>query len=384
MDTERQRLLFYQFLGSHSLLIGLLPFYLPVFLWQLGFDLSHISLLIGVSGLSFCAALSAWQPISKQLSLRSLLCLSFALECLLVATAFYASTELLAIVVLGIANGLYNGFFWTTQRTLFLQLLGSNDAGKRYGNFQIFVTVFLKVGILIGGWLLDAGGLPWLLALSAFIGVLSSAWFYRKTPVFHLHKTPSISFRHALSYQDESRSRWVFLADGFFLFLESHYWTLSLFLLADENFARLGIIVVVLALLFALMFYLIKNTIDTLAINLVYRAAVVLYAASWLLRCFVDNELQSSVLLLLLLTITFCSSFFRLAFNKRFFDVAQTKGGVAYLIIKSYQSQFLLGCGFIAVALLLQTNAAFAGAASLTLFYATGSVLSFVYLLYRR
>jgi len=382
LNKQRPSLLFYQFLGSHSLLIGLLPFYLPVFLWGLGFNLVHITLLIGVSGISFCTALSVWQNLSTALSLKTLIFLTFVLECVLVASAIFADTSGLAILVLGIANGLYNGFFWTTQRTLFLQLLGRNDTGKRYGNFQIFVTVFLKVGILIGGWLLDAGGLPWLLGLSVIIGGISSWWFYQNAQRQTLHQTPRVSFMQALRYQDEHRSRAVFVVDGFFLFLESHYWTLSLFILANENFARLGIIVVVLALFFGLMFYLIKNTIDTIAVPKVYATAVILYALSWLLRCFVSDDLGSSLLLTLLLVITFCSSFFRLAFNKRFFDIALTNNGISYLIIKSYQSQFFLGCGFIATAGLL-TIADSTGAGSLTPLYATAAVGSFVYLLYR-
>ena len=382
MDNQRQSLLFYQFLGSHSLLIGLLPFYLPVFLWQLGFNLADITTLIGVSGLSFCVALSVWQRLSKSLSLRTLLCLTFALECALVASTFFANTSFVAVVMLGIANGLYNGFFWTTQRTLFLQLLGQNDSGKRYGNFQIFVGVFLKVGILVGGWLLAAGGLPWLLALSAIISAISAWWFYQHAQRQALHTAPTVSFTDALTYQDNHRSRAVFGVDGFFLFLESHYWTLTLFMLADENFARLGIIVVVLALLFGLMFYMIKNTIDTLAVSMVFRAAVFLYALSWLLRCIVDNELGSKTLMLLLLLITFCSSFFRLAFNKRFFDIAQLNNGISYLVIKSYQSQFFLGCGFLATAVLLYATER-TSMNSLTPLYALASLGSLVYLLYR-
>jgi len=382
LDNQRQSLLFYQFLGSHSLLIGLLPFYLPVFLWQMGFNLAHITLLIGVSGLSFCCALTLWQQLSNMVSLRTLLCLTFAVECVLVASTFFANTSLAAIIILGIANGLYNGFFWTTQRTMFLQLLGQNDTGKRYGNFQIFVTVFLKVGILIGGWLLDAGGLPWLLGLSAIIGAVSSWWFYQRAQKQPLHQTPHVGFVKALSYEDKHRSKAVFMADGFFLFLESHYWTLSLFVLAEENFARLGVIVVVLALLFALLFYLIKNTIDTIAVSRVYTAGVILYALSWLLRALVSDELGSSALLILLLVITFCSSFFRLAFNKRFFDIAQSNNGTAYLVIKSYQSQFVLGCGFCIIALLLAVTGS-TSAGSLTPLYAIAAVGSLVYLRYR-
>lgn len=349
----------------------------------MGFNLAHISLLIGVSGLSFCAALSGWQKLSRILPLKKLLCLTFALEIFLVLSTFTAGVSTAAIVIIAVANGLYNGFFWTTQRTLFLQLLGNNDSGKRYGNFQIFVTVFLKVGILIGGWLLDAGGLPWLLVLSAIVGGLSSWYFYRHASATPLQDHPIISLKASLTFQDNKGSKPVFIADGFFLFLESHYWTLSLFMLADENFAKLGFIVVLLALVFGVLFYLIKNTIDAYAISIVFRVSVVLYAVSWVARSFITDSLSAQALLLMLLVVTFCSSFFRLAFNKRFFDIAQSTTGVGYLLIKSYLSQFYLGLGFIATSIILwMTDATTLN--SLIPIYWVAAFFSFIYLMYRR
>jgi len=306
----------------------------------------------------------------------------------MVASAFLVGHGILGLLLIAVANGLYNGFFWTTQRTLFLQLLGTNDAGKRYGNFQIFVTIFLKIGflkigILVGGWLLDAGGLPWLLALSAIVGGLSSWWFYQRASREVFHQQNIISFKSALNYKDTRGSKPVFVADGFFLFLESHYWTLSLFMLTDENFATLGVIVVVLAVVFGVLFYLIKNTIDAFAVSMVFRVSVVLYAISWFTRGFVSKELSTQSLLVLLLVITFCSSFFRLAFNKRFFDIAQTTSGIEYLLVKSYLSQFYLGLGFIATALILWMSDA-TSLQALTPIYWIAAIGSFVYLWYRR
>lgn len=383
MDNSRQPSLFYQFLGSHSLLIGFLPFYLPVYLWGKGYNLAQISLLIGLSGLSFCAALTLWQHLSRRLPLKTLLCITFALEILLVASAFSAGLNLAGLVFIAVANGLYNGFFWTTQRTLFLQLLGNNDSGKRYGNFQIFVTVFLKAGILIGGWLLDAGGLLWLLTLSAVVSGASCIWFYRRASHDVLHTTPVISLKSALLFSDKRRSRPVFITDGFFLFLESHYWTLSLFMLADENYAKLGLIVVVLAIVFGVLFYLIKNTIDAYAVSVIFRLSVFLYALSWVARCYATDELGTQTLMLLLLVVTFCSSFFRLAFNKRFFDIAQSTSGVSYLLVKSYISQFYLGLGFCATAAMLWLVDV-STMQALTTIYWIAAIASFLYLFYRR
>ena len=350
---------FYQFLGVHSLLIGLLPFFLPVYLWQHGLDLGGLTLLIGISGLSFVCALGLWQWLSSHRSLSWLINLSFALELLLVVSAGlctlvpgsplfqYPGTTLSvnsagmvsAAIAIGTVNGLYNAVFWTTQRTLFLQLLGSQGAGRQYGNFQIFVTLFLKVGILLGGLLLDLGGFVWLLALSAGAGMASSCYLASQLeqPLIQ-SKTMSnklgsdragsdsnarVTLAQSLRYDDEWHSRPVFIVDGLFLYLESHFWTLTLFLVVREDYGRLGLAVVTLAVIFAILFYLIKNRIDRLEVERVYQAGVILYVASWILRFTLGADAHGASLWAALITIAFCSSFFRLTFNKRFFDLAR-------------------------------------------------------------
>jgi hypothetical protein len=185
----------------------------------------------------------------------------------------------------------------------------------------------------------------------------------------------------SLAYADARGSRPVFMIDGLFLYLESHFWTLTLFLVVREDYGRLGIAVVGLAVVFAALFYLIKNRIDQLAVDQVYRAAVWLYAASWLLRFTLSGESSGPSLWAALILITFCSSFFRLAFNKRFFDIARHHDGVRYLLIKSYSSQLWLGIGFLfiaAVLLLLPVNQEHL----LQYLYLPAALLSVVYLRY--
>lgn len=372
---------FYEFLGLHSFLIGLLPFFLPVYLWQHGLGLVGLCMLLGFSGLSFCFALNAWQHLATRISVGRLVGISFLLElCLIGAVYVFASDSVGAsgILAIGLLNGFYNAFFWTTQRTLFAGQLGQNDTGRKFGNFQIFVTVILKIGILAGGFLLDRGGLLWLLILSALISVVG-AWRLAAHVGTDgpLPAISPVSLRQSLSFRDDRGSRPVFLVDGVFLYLESHFWTVSLFLFVDEDFARLGLIVVILALVFSALFYLIKNSIDQVSVDVVFRWAVMVYALSWVLRYFFDSSI------VLLIVITFCSSFFRLAFNKRFFDVVTGSGGLSYLLVKSYASQFWLAAGFFLFAASIYL-ADIDPPTGLGIAYLIATFLTFTYLRYRR
>jgi len=141
--------------------------------------------------------------------------------------------------------------------------------------------------------------------------------------------------------------------------------------------------VVALAIFFALTFWLLKNTIDAMTGNLVFVAATCLYAVSWGWRAIIDTDSSHLNLLIGLMVITFCSSFFRLAFNKRFFDLARNLNGTHYLLIKSYLSQCILAVfyGILALVLLNMNNN---GVSYFPTIYTAAALLSLGYLLYRR
>jgi len=382
---------FYSFLGAHSLLIGLLPFYLPVFLWGEGFQISHIALLIAATAAAFTLNLRPWQRMVYKRPLRTLLWLSFALECLLVFALIHwpllarsGTPMMVGVVLLGALSGSYNAWFWTTQRTLFLAMTQSSNTGRQYGNFQIFVTVFLKVGILVGGLLIDANAIAWILWLSVLLSAMVLAWYHVALPMQHLslNSPKPITLSSSFTYRDTCRSFPIFLLDGLFLFLESHFWLLSLFLVVREDYSTLGVAVVALAVFFAVTFWLLKNTIDSLAGNAVYLSACAFYALSWICRAAIDADTPRTTLLIGLMLITFCSSFFRLAFNKRFFDIARTHGGTDYLLVKSYVSQCVLCVAYAALGLIVLLLNPSDGLAFLFI-YIAAAVLSLGYALYQ-
>ena len=379
-----------------------MPFFVPVYLWRLGLDLAGLCLLLGVSGIAFSAALGPWQRLARGGPFRRLVGVTFALETALVLAVVVAGrllgggdggggtpavTTLLAATLVGLANGAYNAFFWTTQRTLFATLGDERDSGRRYGNLQIVVAVFLKVGILAGGVLVDADRVGWALGASAAIALAATLWLAGDAGDAPLHDEPRTGWRESLAFRDGARSAGVFAVDGPFLYLESHFWTLSLFLLVREDSARLGVVVVVLTVLFGLLFLLVKNRIDRSAADVVYRASVALYALSWLLRVAVDEGSPAAATFALLIAVTFCSSLFRLAFNKRFFDIAGTTpgtGAVAYLVAKSHVSQLWIALVFLPLAALLSRHGTAPPEAVLDGLYVAAAAFALLYLRYRR
>lgn len=378
--------LFYRFLGLHSFLIGLFPFFIPVFLWRQGYGLTEISTFIAITGIGFVLTLWLWDRVHKTLPLHVIIAASFLIEITLLALVFLDQQPGF-LFLFALINGAYNCFFWITQRALFFETLDDVNTGKKFGNFQVVVVIIIKMGVLFGGFLLDKAGYLSVFLLSTLIASLGMlSFFLLSKPIelpASLRADPPLSPGEILHFRDAYGSRPIFLLDGPFLFLESYFWMISLFLLAHESFWKLGALVILLGLSFSALFYLIKNRIDHMSPQRIYGIAIAGYCLSWLLRASVDDRLSLGWLFTTLILITFCTSFFRLAFNKRFFDLAKHTSAHRYLFLKSYYSQVCIALIFGLAATAFQFSGDI-GSDTLQVSYLLAAMVTPLYVLYRQ
>ena len=346
---ERKSNTFYLFLTTHSLLIGLFPFFIPVYLWNKGWSIGSICFFISLTGLGFCLSLFIWDRLVRITSFRNIILISFLWETLLLLTLFLESNSGV-IFISGLINGVYNCFFWVTNRLLFTQTITSKNSGKRFGNSQLIVTIFFKLGVLLGGYLLEQVSFQAVFVISASVCILGILLFIIQkdvtSPVLVSDSKHPIKLSERLTYKDQYHSKLMFSQDGFFLYLESCFWIISLYTIVQKNFWELGLVVITMIVIFSLIYILIKNIIDQLSVSLMYAVGVLLYLISWLLRGKMDQNLSILNLFLWLILITFFTSLFRLTLNKRFFDITKSVSSLRYIIIKSYYSQFYLAVYF--------------------------------------
>jgi hypothetical protein len=156
---------------------------------------------------------------------------------------------------------------------------------------------------------------------------------------------------------------------------------ITLFIIVRESFLRLSLVVIMLALFFGVIFLFIKNSIDRLPRQKVYVAAVTLYALSWGLRSFLNENLAPLTMLWLLALIASCTSVFRLSFNKRFFDNARLTAAHEYIFMKSYISQFFIAVFFVVMAYGFNIPGSIVDQLSEVYYFA--AITSFFYLIYR-
>jgi len=373
---------FYLFVCSHSFLIGLFPFFLPVYLYKQGLNMSQISFFIAASAITFSLGMYAWDIIKTKLTPQQLLAVCYALELVLVTSVIFtgpniSQTPALAYIIAA-TYGLYQCFFWTTQRALFIQRSSDKDTGNKYGNFQIFVVIFLKIGVFIGGFLLDDQNL-YLLFIVSIITIVGSYLGVKKIPGnlnWPFLKWPVTSVKKIIHFKDNYRSKEIFALDGLFLFIESFFWLLSLFLILKQSFMQLGLMIIAITVTLSVVFLLLKSKIDKLPEQLIYAVSVLGYGLSWALRAQLDEDLALHYQFVFLCIVAFFTALFRLAFNKRFYDLALHYPKTPYILMKSYYSQIalmicflILGTVFIGQPILDSLNLGYWLATALTPLY---------------
>jgi len=374
-------LTYYLFLGFHGLLLGIFPFFLPVYLYNSGSQLSRIAFFIAFSGAGFFCTLWVWDRLRSD-RFRPMIILSLLLELSLVC-AVYSGTDLFLVALL---NGGYSCLYWMIQRTLFFSLVSADNSGQQFGNFQIFVLITVKIGIFIGSIILGRFGFAAITLISLVVASSAVVVFFlrnegaQEIPAVLRSQRP-VGLKELISFKDRYSSRLIFAIDGLFLYLESYFWLISLFVIVGENFIKLGLVVIGLALFLGVLFYIIKNRIDRLPQQRVYQAGVLLYALSWVLRGLVSDDMNYLLQMCMIMLVGFCTSFFRLAFNKRFFDLARLSTGYKYIFIKSYSSQFFLACIFLLAGVILKEYSM--DVELLHLLYWSAAGLTFFYLKYK-
>ena len=376
---------FYLFTGFHSFLLGLLPLFIPVILWDKGLTIRDIAYFVVLTSVGFLGALYYWDRLRAHLQWRKLISCSFIFQGVFVALLVWDQQHLL--VTLGaLINGMAGCFYWSTQRLLFQAITEDKNTGNTFGNFQILVVFALKIGVLVGSYLLGMAYFGGLLILSFVLSLIGFYWVNKSLQsnrqLYALKQVPAFTLKQIIQFKDNNKSTLIFIVDGLFLFLESYFWVLTIYLLTQANVMRLGLIIVALSLLLALIFFFIKKHIDRVNAQLIYSFAVIGYASSWLIRAELSQDLNSVMLYIGLLLVAFLSNFFRLAFNKRFYDIARQHQPTRYIICKSYYSQFMLILFFSLIALFVPLENSAVN--QLQILYYLSIPLVFVYFVYGR
>ncbi|MBT4937175.1 hypothetical protein HON22_04620 [Candidatus Peregrinibacteria bacterium] len=269
------------------------------------------------------------------------------------------------------------------HRFLFFEITKKHNSGKTFGNFQILVLIFLKISMLGSAFFIEKEQFLILLFLSIIVILYGNFQFSQA--IISQDTLESIKKYQPLKIKDikdffQHPSFSMFVIDGVFLYLESFFWVVTLYLVAGESFASVALLIIALSLIFGAIHWKIKSILDTIPYQKLFLFLVALYAFSWILRSMVLEIESLSLLALLLIFIAFSTILFRLTLNKRFYDNARSQSGQQYMIMKSYITQaslsvFFLILGYIAMQ---STN----NISALNIFYLGAAPLAIMYMKY--
>ena len=375
--------LFYLFTGIHSIHSGLFIFYIPIFLWLEFHSFAFISLFIGIAGIFFTLSLRVFEHILSKYSLPVLLLSSFLFPSICFFFFLLGIDSFFYIV--SIMYGTYMCWYYTLHRILFIHITTQNTTGKTFGSFQVFVFLILKATLLISAFFLEKESCILLFFLSLLFSCIGMIFFYFKS--FSFQKAQEILHYKIISFKKIRyflfhSSGFMFVIDGIFLYLESFFWVITLYFIANGNFIYTAALIVILSFFFAIIHWLLKNKIDHISGHMLFQICVFLYAGAWVIRSFIIDISSFIILSIGLVVVTFSTVLFRLTLHKRFYDNARKFPYYEYMIAKSYITQFSLSLFFLLMSLFLFHN--MPDMKSFDWFYLVFAMLSLGYLRYKK
>jgi len=386
MHKKKYTKLLYIFIFVNTLISGIFGIFLPVYLFDIGFLFSEISFFIAISAFAYFLSLFAIERIISKFEVKKLMTFTFLIYFLMISLIYLFNKSKFFLIMLGTLSGIYLSFFWIIQRLLFLNSIEYSNIGEKFANIQIFVLVISQLSILAGAYTLenfDFGTVYWisiiLLVFSIFlisIGNDKNLTFKENEQAYE-----PMTISYIKNFKDSHNSKFIFTIDGIFLYLETYFWLLVIFLFLNSNFLNAGLIIILVTVIFYFLYLFIRNIVNKSNSKILFNIAVFFYSLSWFLRYFFDISANNSISYVLIIIIGFFTMLFRLVYNKFFFKIAKQTLLSKYIFLKSYYSQFFILISFfifgIIFTLFNQSEQVF------KLIFLIASISSFLYLYQR-
>ncbi len=140
-------------------LISFTFFFLPLFLFDLGFDGLQIGILMSIFNVVNLFSSFPIGIINDKLSIKYVIITGMLLESVFFAGLYYF-TDFWIIIPFFIAGGLGGNMIDTSIRSLTFKALGPGGRGRKLGIYQLASTGGFGIGIVLGGFMLAALDFP--------------------------------------------------------------------------------------------------------------------------------------------------------------------------------------------------------------------------------
>ncbi len=136
-----------------QMLISFTFFFLPLLLFDLGFDGLQIGILMSIFNIVTLFSSFPIGIINDKLSIRYVIIVGMLLESVFFA-GLYAFENFWVIIPFFIAGGLGGNMIDTSIRSLTFKALGPGKRGRKLGIYQVASTGGFGIGIVLGGFML--------------------------------------------------------------------------------------------------------------------------------------------------------------------------------------------------------------------------------------
>lgn len=243
-------------MGFYTFALSLIMVFIPIYFYSLGYALREIfSYYIFVySFLAIGVVLAGW--LVTRFGAKHIIALSLPITAISFVLLLTLGTYHWPIWIIACLYGVSQAFYWVAYHDDFSKAKHRKAAGKEVGRMHVFTAVAGAFGPIIGGFVGQAMGLPFMMGITAFLLIIA---------IVPLFKTSEITKRRPIQKENfDIKKNWKDIVSYGGLGVETTasgiIWPLFVFILVG-NFVKVGsITTIALLVMIAVTVYVGKMT----------------------------------------------------------------------------------------------------------------------------
>ncbi len=281
----------YLTVAGRAFAIALIGVFVPIYLFQQGFDIRYIFLFYSIVSAAFALTVFLSAKISTKIGIKHgmLLSMPFLIAYYLLLQFVIPNTLNWIFFLAPIAAGLHSSFFWVNFHTDFARFSSRKFRAEQVAGYQIFCSVLAALGPIIGGFILLKLGFNFLFVL------VSVLLFFSTIPLFmskEMYIPKDFSFRRVNSVIKRVGLKGLSGFVGYALCgCAGLAWVLIMFFIL-KNYLGVGALTSVGLFVAITSTYFVGKLSDKYNEGIILRIGSSLTALGWFIRSLISTVLQ--------------------------------------------------------------------------------------------
>lgn len=313
---------------------SMIGIFIPIYLYKLGYSIIDILLYTIGQSLIYLILIPISTKIIQKIGFKYTILLSTPIYLIHLTTLNFLSSSPIFFHLAWISFGVYTAIFWPAMHSE-IALNGSNKhRGSQMGTLQIIITIVATLAPFIGGTFLEISSYWNLLILITTIIILGTIpMLLSKDVKIQKFEFEFKDYIKLIKNKKVNNSKIAFASEGIEWLLNITIWPILVFILLNQSFLKLGILLTIVSIISIIIILYIKKILDKKDKNKILKIITKIMSLNWMLKSSI--LFFGSFFLYFIETIgKLIQTLFNISYSSIFYNNAKKIGYMDYIILR--------------------------------------------------